>query len=107
MPSAFSIARPKRPTAPNPCRGFPLALHKGPILKRDVMGPAEIWYTIHRMEPLTTVTTAWAIAKNATKISKKLYELAKGLKDREARRQVEEILDKLRELKQSASELDD
>ncbi len=58
------------------------------------------------MEP-TTVATAWTIAKTAGEISKKLYEFGKGLKDREAKQQVDEILDKLRELKQSASELED
>jgi hypothetical protein len=59
------------------------------------------------MEPITTVTTAWTIAKTAGEISKKLYDLGKSLKDREAKQQVDEILDKLRELKQSASGLED
>jgi hypothetical protein len=59
------------------------------------------------MEPVTTVTTVWTIAKTAGEISKKLYELGKNLKDREAKQQVDEIVDKLRELKQSASELED
>ena len=59
------------------------------------------------MEPITTVTTAWTIAKTAGEISKKLYELGKGLKDRDTKHQVDEIVDKLRELKQSASELED
>jgi hypothetical protein len=59
------------------------------------------------MEPVTTVTTAWTIAKTAGEISKKLYEFGKGLKDREAKQQVDEIVDKLRDLKQSASELED
>ena len=59
------------------------------------------------MDPITTATGAWAIAKNAAEITKKLYELGRSLKDREARQQVDEILDKLRELKQSASELED
>ena len=59
------------------------------------------------MEPVTTVTTAWTIAKTAGEISKKLYELGKSLKDREAKQQIDEITDKLRELKQSASELED
>ena len=49
----------------------------------------------------------WSIAKTAGEISKKLYDLARSLKDREAKQQVDEILDKLRELKQSASELED
>jgi hypothetical protein len=59
------------------------------------------------MEPVTTVTTAWTIAKTAGEISKKLYEFGKSLKDREARNQIDEILDRVRELKQSASELED
>jgi hypothetical protein len=59
------------------------------------------------MEPVTTVTTAWTIAKTAGEISKKLYEFGKGLKDREAKHQLDEIVDKLRDLKQSASELED
>jgi hypothetical protein len=59
------------------------------------------------MEPVTTVTAAWTIAKTAGEVSKKLYEFGKSLKDREAKQQVDEILDKLRELKQSASELED
>ena len=59
------------------------------------------------MEPVTTVTTAWTIAKTAGEIGKKLYELAKSLKDREAKQRVDEILDQLRELKQSASLLED
>jgi hypothetical protein len=63
--------------------------------------------TISLMEPVTTVTTAWTIAKTAGEISKKLYEFGKNLKDREAKQQVDEIVDKLRDLKQSASELED
>jgi len=59
------------------------------------------------MEPLTTVTTAWTIAKTAGEISKKLYEFGKNLKDREAKQHVDEIVDSLRELKQRASELED
>jgi hypothetical protein len=59
------------------------------------------------MEPVTTVTTAWTIARTAGEVSKKLYDFGKSLKDREAKQQVEEILDKVRELKQSASELED
>jgi len=59
------------------------------------------------MEPITTVTTAWTIAKTAGEISKKLYEFGKGLKDREAKQQIDEILDGVRELKQSASQLED
>jgi hypothetical protein len=59
------------------------------------------------MEPVTTVTTAWTIAKAAGEISKKLYEFGKSLKDREAKQQIDEITDKLRELKQQAAELED
>ena len=59
------------------------------------------------MEPLSTFTTAWSIAKNAGEISKKLYELGKSIKDREIKQQSDEVLDSVRELKQSASELED
>ena len=59
------------------------------------------------MEPVTTVTTALSIAKTAGEISKKLYDFSKSLKGREAKQQVDEIVDKLRELKQWASELED
>lgn len=59
------------------------------------------------MEPLSTVATAWTIAKNAGEISKKLFDLGKSIKDREIRQQVDEIVDKLRDLKQSASDLED
>ena len=59
------------------------------------------------MEPITTVTTGWTIAKAAGEISKKLYELGKSLKDREAKRQVDEITDELRGLKHQASLLED
>ncbi len=59
------------------------------------------------MEPITTVTGAWTIAKTAGEISKKLYEFGKSLKDRDAKQHVDEIADRLRELKQSASDLED
>jgi hypothetical protein len=59
------------------------------------------------MEPVTTVATAWTIAKTAGEISKKLYEFGKGLKEREMKQQLDEITDTVRELKQSASELED
>jgi hypothetical protein len=36
------------------------------------------------MEPVTTITSAWTIAKTAGDISKKLYEFGKSLKDRDA-----------------------
>ncbi len=51
--------------------------------------------------------TAWTIAKTAGEITKKLYELAKSVKDRDEKQQIDEILDQLRALKQSASELED
>ncbi len=59
------------------------------------------------MEPVTTVTTAWTIAKTAGEISKKLFEFGKSVKDREAKQRIDEILDQLRDLKQAASELED
>jgi hypothetical protein len=59
------------------------------------------------MEPVTTVTAAWTLAKTAGEISKKLYEFGKSVKDRHARQQVDEMLDTLRELKQQASQLED
>jgi len=59
------------------------------------------------MGPATTVTTVWTIAKTAGEISRELYEFGKNLKDREAKNQIDEILDRVRELKQSASELED
>jgi cell shape-determining protein MreC len=55
------------------------------------------------MEPVTALT----IAKSAGEIRKKLYEFARSLKDREAKHQIDEILDELRELKQQASQLED
>lgn len=59
------------------------------------------------MEPVSAVATAWTIAKTAGEISKKLYDFGKGIKDRDAKQQVDEIVDKLRELKQSAADLED
>lgn len=59
------------------------------------------------MEPVSTVTTAWTVIRTTSEVSKKLNEVWKNLKDRDAKRQVEEILDKLHELKQSASQLED
>lgn len=60
------------------------------------------------MEPVTTtITTAWAITKSAGEISKRLYELGKSIKDRDLKHQLDEILDSVRALKQSASELED
>lgn len=59
------------------------------------------------MEPVSTITGAWSIAKAAGEVSKKLYELGKSLKEREHKQQLDEILDSIRELKQSASQLED
>jgi len=59
------------------------------------------------MEPITAVTSTWTIAKTAGEISKKLYEFGKELKDRELKHRMDSILDQVRELKQSASELED
>jgi len=50
------------------------------------------------MEPISTVTSAWTIAKNAGELTKKLYELGKSIKDREIKQQLDEITDQLREL---------
>jgi|SRR5882724_2946391 len=59
------------------------------------------------MEPVTTVTAAWTIAKTAGEISKKLFELGKSIKDRDTKHQVDVITDELRELKHKASLLED
>jgi hypothetical protein len=59
------------------------------------------------MEPISTVTGAWTIAKGAGELSKKLYELGKSIKDREIKQKVDEITDALRELKHQASLLED
>jgi hypothetical protein len=59
------------------------------------------------MEPISTVTGAWTIAKNAGELTKKLYELGKSIKDRDIKQRLDEITDELRELKQQASLLED
>lgn len=59
------------------------------------------------MEPVSTITGVWSIAKTAGEISKKLYDLGRSLKDREEKQRVDEILDSVRELKQAASQLED
>jgi hypothetical protein len=81
-------------------------LHKGGI-KADACSETFKWGTIRLMEPVTTVTTAWTIAKTAGDISKKLYEFGKNLKDRDAKQHIDEIVDNLRDLKQRASELEE
>ena len=59
------------------------------------------------MDPVTAVTASWTIAKTAGEISKKLYDFGKTLKDRDAKQHLDEILEQVRALKQSASELED
>ena len=59
------------------------------------------------MEPITTVSGALTLAKTAGELSKKLYDFGKGLKDRDAKQKIEEVLDSLNDLKQRASELED
>lgn len=54
-----------------------------------------------------SVGAAWEIAKTAGEISKKLYDFGKNLSNKDEKHQVDQILDQLRELKQSASELED
>ena len=51
------------------------------------------------------IQTVLEIAKPLADLSKKLYEVTKSLKDHDAERRVDEILDELRDLKQSASRL--
>lgn len=55
------------------------------------------------IDPITGLT----LAQSAAELTRKLYEVAKGLKDREAKQQLDELLDRLRELKQQASDLED
>ena len=59
------------------------------------------------MEPVTTITTAWTITKGVAEVSTKLYEFGKRIKDRDLKQQVDEILDQVRGLKHSASQLED
>jgi hypothetical protein len=51
--------------------------------------------------------TGWALVKTVAEVTKKLFDVAKTLKDREAKQKVDEVLDSLRELKQQASILED
>ena len=51
--------------------------------------------------------TGWSLVKTIADATKNLYEVAKGLKDHETKQKVDEILDRLRDLKQQASELED
>jgi hypothetical protein len=50
---------------------------------------------------------AWAIAKTAAELSKKLFAFRKTLKSNEEKHQIDEILDTLSDLKHSASTLED
>ncbi len=59
------------------------------------------------MEPVTTITTALGLAKAAGEATNKLNEIYKSLKDRDAKQQVEELLDQMQELKRSAYALED
>jgi len=59
------------------------------------------------MEPVTTITAALGLAKTAGEITNKLNEIYKGLKDRESKQQVAELLDEMQELKRSAYALED
>ena len=51
--------------------------------------------------------TGWTIVKNVADATKKLYDIAKGVKDYETKRQLDGVLDELRGLKQQASDLED
>ncbi len=51
-------------------------------------------------------TKAWAIAKTAADVTKKLFTFGKNLKDRDEKNQVDEMLEALRDLQQSAWELE-
>ena len=53
------------------------------------------------------VTAAWTLAKTSSEIIKKLFEFEKSVEDLGSKRQIDEMLDTLRDLKQSASELED
>ena len=59
------------------------------------------------MEPITTVTGALTLTNTAAELTKKFIAFSKTLKDRDAKHQVDEMLDTLRDLKQSAWELED
>ncbi len=59
------------------------------------------------MDSAKKMTAAKAVLKAAGDVSRRLYELGKSLKDGEVKQQIDEILDQVRELKQSASEVED
>jgi hypothetical protein len=51
--------------------------------------------------------TGWTLVKGVAEATNKLYEIAKGLKDREAKQRIDEVLDELREFKKQTAELED
>jgi len=51
--------------------------------------------------------TAWGLAKTVTDVTRNLYDAAKSVKDHETKQKIDEVLDVLRDLKQTASELED
>ncbi len=55
----------------------------------------------------TDPVLSWTIVKNVADATKKLYDIAKGLKDYETKKKLDEVLDELRDLKQQASQLED
>lgn len=59
------------------------------------------------MEPITTVTGVLTLAKSAAEISKLLDQVWKSTKNRKLKQQIEDALDRLHELKQSAAAVED
>jgi hypothetical protein len=59
------------------------------------------------MDPMMTTVASSLLSKTASELTKKVYELVKKVKDREHQQQLDEIVGKLRELSQSASEQED
>lgn len=55
------------------------------------------------MEPVTTITVAFGLAKAAGEITTKLNEIYKSLQDRGAKQQVSDLLDKMHDLKPMSS----
>ena len=51
--------------------------------------------------------TGWSLVKTIAEATKSLYDVAKHLKDHEIKGKLDVVLDKLRELKQEASNLED
>ena len=113
----FAVRMPLSDVVPSAVGGPSLPLRMTDLtLEHSLAGPRLATKNVanlgHRanilfMEPISTVTSAWTIVKTAGEVSKKLFEFSKGLKDHEAKQRLDEIVDQLRELKQSASELED